>query len=308
VKWTGGIVALVIVLILALSLAAYEARDYRAAFSRAAGELIAVRDSTTFASSDRATRITEVTLVSDTGMEVRVRIRAPASGDAERRPAILLLGGLRTGRRAIDIPTGANDLIMAGIDYPYDGPKRPRGWWAWLRHMPAMRRSIIETPSALLLAAQYLYTRGDVDPNRVSILGVSLGVPFAVATAATDHRIAGAAYFHWGGGNQCMIHHAVGEKNGRLVTTLVTRVVTFLIAPLEPTRYAGAVAPRPTLLVNATRDESVPRGCVENLFRATGHPKRLVWLDTEHVGTTEIEVVNGLLDEMLAWMEEQGLR
>ncbi|MGH7572088.1 MAG: alpha/beta hydrolase [Gemmatimonadota bacterium] len=299
--------AMLVLAIVAAALWSYRTRDYRPAFSRAAGTLVAVRDSTEVGRASDGKSLTEVTLVSDTGLEVRVRVRASRVRDGVRHPAALMIGGFSTGRRAAGIPAAIDNLVLASIDYPYDGPSQLKGWdWIW--HLGEVRQGLLRTPPALLLAAQYLYSREDVDPHRVSMIGVSLGVPFAVAAAATDRRLSGAIYLHGGGDIRRLYEHAYGERTPSWLTPILSRLVAWLTAPLEPIRYAGSVAPRPTLQVNAAEDRFMPRASVLALYEATRQPKRLIWLDGGHVATSEAAIVDDLMRLTLEWMMETGLR
>lgn len=303
----AALLALLGLAVVAAALWSYRTRDYRPAFSRAAGTLVAVRDSTLVGIAADGKALTDVTLVSGTGLEVRLRSRAFPRRDGERHPAVLMIGGFATGRKAADLPRSTENLVVASIDYPYDGPSDLRGR-EWLRHLGDVRRGLLRTPPALLLAAQYLYTREDVDPSRVSIVGISLGVPFAVAAAATDRRLSGAAYLHGGGDIRRLYEYAYGSRTPDWLTPILSWTVSWLTAPLEPTKYAGEVAPRPTLQVNATQDDFIPRACVTALYDATREPKRLLWIDGGHVDASEAEIVESLMRLTLDWMAGEGLR
>ncbi len=299
--------ALIAAVAVAAALAAYRNYAYRPRFARAAGELVAVRDSTGIGTAEDGKQLTEVTLVSDTGLEIRARVRAEGAPPGERYPAAILIGGYKTGRKAVDIPTETGNLVLLSIDYPYSGPERPHGL-DWVRYFGTMRRAILDTPPAVLLAAQYLYTRRDVDPEQVSVIGVSLGVPFSVAAAATDKRIAGAALLHGGGDIATMAYYAFADRGPAWVMRALAWGLSWVVAPLEPTRYAADVAPRPVLMVNAADDEFIPRASVLELYGSLRQPKRIVWLESAHIATSDDEVVDGLMTITLEWMSERGLR
>lgn len=301
------LILLAAVLVLGVALWRYSTRDYRPVFSRTAGELIHVRDSTGFGRAEDGKQLTEVTLVSDTGLEVRVRVRAVGERTGTRYPAALLVGGMRNGRMTVDVPLETENLILASVDYPYNGPMWPKGW-QWMRYLMPLRRGFLETPPALLLAAQYLYTRDDVDPERVSIIGVSLGVPFAAATAATDRRLAGAALLHGGADIRRMAYYAYADAGPSWVMNGLAVVTAGLVAPLEPTKYAGEIAPRPTLVVIATDDKRVDPQSGDRLQRVVRQPKRVIWHDSGHVHRTQTAIVVELMEMTLDWMAANGLR
>jgi len=307
VRRTTGLILLVAALVLVVGLWRYRTRDYRPVFSRVAGTLIQVRDSTGFGRADDGKQRTEVTLVSDTGLEVRVRVRALGDRTGTRYPAALLVGGFDTGRRAVDVPHETENLILASVDYPYYCPLWPIGW-QWVRYFFPLRRGLLDTPPALLLAAQYLYTRDDVDPERVSIIGVSLGVPFAAAAAATDRRLSGAALLHGGADIRRMAYYAYHDRGPAWVMGGLALALAWVLAPLEPAKYAGEIAPRPTLVVNATDDELIDPQSGYRLQRAVRQPKQVIWHEARHVGRSQTEIVTELMQTTLDWMDANGLR
>ncbi|MCK5439351.1 MAG: prolyl oligopeptidase family serine peptidase [Gemmatimonadetes bacterium] len=304
---TVTLVLLAAALVLVVGLWRYQTRDYRPVFSRVAGTLIQVRDSTGIGRAQDGKQLTEVTLISDTGLEVRLRVRALGERTGIRYPAALLVGDIKTGRKTADVPRKTENLILASIDYPYDGPQWPRGW-QWVRYFVPLRRGFLDTPPALLLAAQYLYTRGDVDPERVSIIGVSLGVPFATATAATDRRLSGAALLHGGADIRRMAYYAYADGGPAWVMNGLAIATALVVAPLEPAKYAGEIAPRPTLVVNTTDDTRIDPQAGDRLQRAVRQPKQVVWHEAGHVRRSETEIVAELMQMTLDWMAANGLR
>lgn len=307
VSWRRLATILGIAIVGIVALRAYLKRDYRPMFARAAGELVEVRDSTNVGYAPDGAWITDVTLVGDTGLRVKARVRAHPERSGREHPAAILIGGFETGRAAVQVPPSAGDLVIASIEYPYDGPRRGLEWWEWLRWLPVMRRGVMDTAPALLLTAQYLYVRSDVDPGRVSIVGVSLGVPFAVAAAATDRRLAAVALLHGGGDLSRIFAHAYHDLGPPPLVRALGTAVAWIVAPLEPTRYVDDIAPRPLLMVNATGDRLVPAASAVSLYRAAERPKRLEWIATGHVMPGDRDVVVRLLQVTLAWLRSLGL-
>ena len=58
-------------------------------------------------------------LESDTGLSVSLRVLRPATWDAPM-PVVLLIGGHRTGRQAVDLLEEPGPLVVAAVDYPVD--------------------------------------------------------------------------------------------------------------------------------------------------------------------------------------------
>ena len=306
-KRVGCATAVAALLVGAAALTVYQRQDYRPRFARAAGELVAVRDSTGVAVLPNGDLVTEVTLVSDTGLRVRARVRSPGLYDGVRRPAIIVLAGYKLGPEAVQVPDTTGGVVLASVDYPFDLRQRPSGIaWAWKAF--GIRHAMVQTPPAILLLAQYLYVRGDVDPDRVTVLGASLGAPFAVAAAATDRRLAGVVLFDGGGDIARMMEEVLDDGVQAWARRPLAALVALLLAPLEPTRYAGDLAPRPLIMFNATGDEAIPRESALALYEAARRPKRIVWRTSRHITLSERDAIHGLMDETLVWMRERGLR
>jgi dienelactone hydrolase len=309
VRRAGCLIALAAGVLFGLGVREYLSRDYRPVFGRIAGELVMVRDETQVGATESGDLVMDYTLVADHGFTVRVRVRTPPDLAAgERRPAVLLVNGFRTGIRAAEVPSSTGGVILASVAFPYEGPTGDFSMWDWIRHAGEIRRALIDTPAALLLAAQYLYSRPDVDPDRVSVMGVSLGVPFATAAAATDHRLAGAALLHGGGDIRRLLLASWGADRPWYVAEPAAAVLAGLLAPLEPVRYVDDIAPRPVLVVSATGDERIPRESVVALYEAARRPKKMVWVESAHVAASEHELVDELMGHVLEWMEAHALR
>jgi len=121
------------------------------------------------------------------GTEVQVRL-VRASENAVRLPAIVVLGGFKRGSGVVDLIPRTSKAVLVGFDYPVALPEQVD----WTDVLPIARRlekGIHETIEAVARLHALLAVRADIDANRLSIVGVSLGAPFAVIGAAQqDYR------------------------------------------------------------------------------------------------------------------------
>ena len=278
--------------------------DYREAFLQAKGRLRETREAEAGRAAGTVTR--EVRLVATTGLEITARVRAP-EGSGGRRPAVLLLGGVGRGRMALEhvATTLATDqIVLAAMDYPYQGERRLSGL-ALVRALPEVRRSLFRSVAGIMLVVDYLVARPDVDAARIAVVGMSFGSPFAVVAGAVDGRIGAVASLFGGGDIPRLVAHNLGDRVpvGRWA---IGWLAGALLAPVEPLRYAAAVAPRPLLMINGREDERIPAESVEELYARARDPKRIIWLDTRHPDPGTHEIFRTLAAETAGWLADLG--
>ena len=95
-----------------------------------------------------------------------------------------------------------------------------------------------------------------LDSKRVAYAGFSLGAILGALFCPIDPRPRAAALALGGAG--------IGPPD------------------FDPAACIGGFAPRPLLLVNATRDERIPRAAAEALHASARDPKEIAWFDCGH--------------------------
>jgi hypothetical protein len=272
--------------------------------------ILARRDSIRSASVEEMSRDSghvneRVVLSGVNGLNVRMILRRPAgdtSGDAiVRRPIFVILGGYRTGDMAATLIPDTHGSIIVALAYPYEGDLRVKGLNV-LPQVPNVRRAILDTPPAVMLALDYLLRRPDVDPTAVEMVGASFGSAFGCVVGALDNRITRV----WSVYGAARPYDQI-ELNLRKSIPLgpARHVVAFaanLFAAgrhLDPERWAPRISPRQFIMINARADERMPTDAVHALFSAASEPKELIWLDGPHLHRSRPEVLAGLVNAVL---------
>ena len=237
------------------------------------------------------------------GLTVELAVKRPvdAAGRSPRRPLVVLLGGFETGRNAVDLVAGPRGVVLAALSYPYSGPRPAHGPRGLLR-LPALRAGVLDTPPAVLLALDSLLTRPEVDPGQVELVGVSLGAPFALVAGALDRRVRRVWLVHGAGDLRLLIDTALRRAIPRSSLRRAVAELGSLAAggpAVAPERWAGRIAPRPLVMLNALSDERMPRRAILALYARARSPKELVWLPGPHVEPDRPEVVERLIDQVL---------
>ncbi|MDH3451107.1 MAG: hypothetical protein OEN20_01720 [Gammaproteobacteria bacterium] len=239
-----------------------------------------------------------VSLVSSSGLTVDLRLMRPVDSGERAHPTLLLIGGQRTGKRAVDLLERPGDLAFAAIDYPYDGPQRMPGFWQMAGALLDVQRATIDTPPAVWLAVDWLIGQPWVDPQRIELVGISFGVPFAAAAGAIDTRISRIWLIQGGADNTSWAEHNLREKIasdfGR--RTVAKLVLLFIYAEsFDTLRWMREIAPRPIIVVSARDDERVRSGSA--LADVTpAETAEIIWTEGRHIRGSRRDELQTLFD------------
>ena len=294
--------AAAVILMLALAVAAQALlRDPAERFSARRSHLVSVQAEREELVAGH--RVQNVRLTAASGLQVGLAIKWPAEPPApdERRTVMLLLGGHRTGRDAVNLIAETRGVVIAAVSYPFVGNDRVKGL-AVLAEAPRIRRALLDTPPALMLALDYLLTRPDVDSSAVELVGVSLGAPFACIAGALDERVARVWSVHGAGDPYMLLDHNLERRIPFAPARAVVASAAYLSINgphLQPERWVGRIAPRPFVMINAEEDERLPRAAVERLYERALAPRELSWMPGPHVLPRRAELVQKLVDMVL---------
>jgi dienelactone hydrolase len=120
-------------------------------------------------------------------------------------------------------------------------------------------------------AVDFLAGRPEVNRERLGYVGISWGAITGITYVAYDPRVKAMASLV-GGGN---FFGAYSAKSA-------ARAAAEGSKSSDPVYHVARVAPRPLLLLNATKDQLILRFWAESLHRAAGAGSKVVWLNTDH--------------------------
>lgn len=207
----------------------------------------------------------------------------------QRRPAVIvlhILGGDFPLARLFALTFAERGVAALFLKMPYYGPRRPAG---------ESRRMISADPNETVAgmtqavldirrAVAWLESRPEVDGRRLGIFGISLGGITGALAAGCEPRLYNVCLVLAGGDIARVAWdnpelkearrrwEAQGRSREQFVTTLQV---------IDPVEYAPYVRGRRILMLNASRDEIIPRQCTESLWQALGRPE-IQWYDGGH--------------------------
>lgn len=247
-------------------------------------------------------RVYDLSLSCSAGFRTEGRLHLPRRAGPYR--ALLLLGGLGTGKKAAALVPESyyeRGFAVLALEWHLDGVPKP---WPGMSDLDYVRyhRVIVDTVFDLKRAAHWLSRHEEIVSDQVACVAVSLGAFAAPAAAAASPDIDAMVIAYGSGSFRKLAERNVSVKNPWFKALLV-RGASFLLTPLEPTRFIAALAPRPLYMVASSSDRTIPREAVQEVFDAASEPKTLCWVDGEHLHPSKSEVITELATGTLAWLE-----
>lgn len=260
---------------------------------------------------------TRVELALPRGEALSARIQVPrGAGDEAPLPAVMLFGGLQRGEAVLDLIDSGRPKVLASFDYPLRLPEDVRGWRRW-RYLPAARHAIHDTLAAIGGLYRHLAARPGVDRGRITIVGVSLGAPFAVIAAA-EHDIPGLAVIHGFGSVDAVIAHQFGRRWSKdrgdwvwLPARLLGRLLNWYARIPSVDDLASQLdGDQRAWMLSATDDHRLPRAATANLREAFEQSQAQFSFTSAtggHLRGEDDPRIPGLLQQVEAWMIEHDL-
>jgi len=255
------------------------------------GQLVEVAETARWHEGRDAYR--ELRLRSSSGLEVELSLRIPLDSPAPR-PAILLLGGRRTGRDAVKLIDDTRGVAVAAISYPWKDNARKISDLKLLLHFHRLQRAILDTPPALMLAADYLLSLPEIDPRRLELVGVSLGAFFVAVPGALDTRFRRVWLVHGAGQPEKVLAHGLRHYvRSEWLRQLEGRFLGLLTAShhFRPEEWVGRISPRPVIVISARHDEAFPPETVQALHKALREPSEVIWVGENHISPGQKDII-----------------
>lgn len=191
-------------------------------------------------------------------------------------PVVFLQHGIHSDKEFM-LDYGAQYLLDAGfavvgIDAEYHGERKIDASGSEFKHLYLLRELFVQTVIDIGRTIDYLEQRKDADAGKVAYLGHSMGSLIGVIAAGVDKRIKATILLGTGD-----FAHSYGP---------VFRYIPeyeYIAPVIEPLNFAGAISPRPLLIIQGKKDNGFPGVSTEKLFEAAGEPKKIVWLDGGHL-------------------------
>lgn len=201
-------------------------------------------------------------------------------------PALVFLHGRGGSRKDIGsiapFVTGAGYAGIA-IDCQYHGDRNPRNGNIYSQYAYSDRDAMIQTVVDGRRAVEFLESRQEIDPERIGLLGGSMGGILGTLLAAVEKRIR-ASVLLVAGGNWAVLAAKSQHNDAKSLRELKVDLAKFarVMAPVDPINFVDLISPRPVLFQLGRKDDIVPAETGRMLFEAAKEPKEVDWYDAGH--------------------------
>jgi len=249
---------------------------------------------------DKYSVLSDVSLLSSSGLKVRLSYRTPLDKTGTY-PLVFILGGHQTGRKAVQLLPVQKALVLASISYPYTAPSKLKGL-DWLFFHRAFQQAFRDTPPAVMLALEYLQQQDEIDKQHIEAVGVSLGAFLIPAPVAMEQSVKRLWLVQGAAMPEMVIEHNLKNKIQNDFIRLMTAKLFMMMSSghyLKPERWLAKVSPRPVIAINSRQDERLPSRAVSALHEAMLQPSELIWLEGQHITPRRRDVLLQLSEIIL---------
>lgn len=216
---------------------------------------------------------------------------------AERKgpiPAVLVLhywGSIdERVERSIAFELNSRGIAAILIALPYHLGRTPSGTRSGSLAIQPDPAKLRETMRQCLLDVRrgldWMETRPEFDPQRLGIVGTSLGAIVTSLVTGIDRR-PGAAAFVLGGADLAHVlwrsSRVVNEREQLRARGYTEERLRSELAEIEPLNYLTKVRPRHAFVIGARHDTVIPPATTQKLIDVLEDPD-VLWLDTGHYG------------------------
>jgi len=202
-----------------------------------------------------------------------------------------------------DMLLGQKKYAMFGIDVEYRNERKREGHDILSQYVYSSRDAFIQTVIDNMRGIDYLETLDEIDPDRIGMMGLSMGTFIGSVVFSLDKRIRVAA-FGVGGANW----KKVGEKSffgplyqlkssGRSIEEIFGA-----FSVVDPLNFAWDTKGRPKIMINGRLDELVPAEAAVALYQGFAEPKHIIWFDGGHVPS--MDIIMDLVYEMFDFFND----
>ncbi|MAF66291.1 MAG: hypothetical protein CMJ84_11625 [Planctomycetes bacterium] len=222
---------------------------------------------------------------------VAARYLCPADPSEEPQPAIVILHHLQDDQ-TLELALGSwfaqRGFSCLVVWFPGYGPRRGDEGKMVSADLVQLTNLLGQSVGDVHACRDWLAQRPEVDAERISLLGVSLGATLGTTISGMDPGFAACVLVLGGGDLATVLFNGSSETSGmeRLLRErgLDRDATSEILTPIDPLSWAHRLPRDGVLMLNAKSDEIFPRHCTERLRQACPGEGPIHWYPGSHAG------------------------
>jgi hypothetical protein len=248
--------------------------------------------------------IQHVTLADPRLGKIGFAVSLPGAEPGAKLPVVFVLGALGSGQHSVGLIQSPGAAAIVG----YDWPQLPHRFG--LHAIVSMRENALAIPRRMAAISRWTLAQPWADPQRVTLIGFSLG---AIAAPAAEQTMqAQGAEIRWtvladGGAPISAIVAGDQQIQPRWLRSFAALVAESLFRPVDPALHVSHLSGH-FLLISSANDTTIPRAASERLEELAPQPKEIIQLPGGHVGTSgaKLELLNAAVAATRRWLTSEG--
>ncbi len=217
-------------------------------------------------------------------------------------PILFISSGFDAGAKSLNLIQEDLGAILVGMDYSTTKKDIERDPSLFLK-------MIRTTPGQIVAAIQWIQEQKWYNKKLgLHYMGISLGslfMPVSLSLAQKNGIYVSSEIFGFGGTDigQIFEHHLrplLGNEWSLNIKNAVELITLFY----EPRLYLQELK-APNLLIFAKKDQIFPYTSMEKLIQLTPDPKKIVWIDGQHIDVDRPEVISETIQIVAQWLQVQ---
>lgn len=203
-------------------------------------------------------------------------------------PCLLLLHGYGDSKEDANLAAmiaARQGWAAFALDAMLCGERAVKGRDIYSPNLYQTRVALIQSIVDWRRGIDYLTTRPEIHPQRIGLLGASMGGIMGTLLAGVDQRVRCAVIAAGGADWGLMASLSQNEPAKalrRIRPELTPEKIAEILAPVDPLNFIDKISPRPVLLQHGRSDISVPPEAAQLLWERAREPKEMDWYDVGH--------------------------
>ena len=252
------------------------------------------------------------------GLTLTAKLLVPIHDEKGTRfPVLSIFGGFQKTTKILEAIKPKVPVIIASFDYPFDAPKNFELSQS-LKYAPDTKRAMSDLVGAIEELHNVLKIREDVDPSKITIVGASLGAPFALTAAANDPTISGVIIVHGFGDVPGTVKHQLllrwQPKFGALAHPMAWLLShlgwLYLDGPTPEASVLRLTSRQRVYMIQAEEDSYIPTASSTRLWNAiensASQHERLI-TPGSHLQPQSERSIENISDHIVNWMKRSEL-